>query len=234
MPDTSATPRKIGEPGREGAQLARRDAAQGDLGHGHFLHQLDHLVGRAGLGVVHHEAVAQHDQPVRVRGRLGIVGDHHDGLAELVDRLAQQLQHLLARPSSRGCRSARRRRHRRLRGERARHRDALLLAARELRGPMRAPVAEADRRDQPLDPLGVGLHAGDRERQHDVLLRRQHRDQVEELEDEAELVAAQLGERGVVEPGDLRAVERDRARGRPVEPGEDVHQGRLARARRAP
>ena len=48
----------------------------------------------------------------------------------------------------------------------------------------------------------------DRQRQQHVLLGRQHRDQVEELEDEAELVAPQPRELGVVEAGDLLAVER--------------------------
>ena len=78
-----------------------------------------------------------------------------------------------------------------------------------------------------------GLRPGDRERQHDVLLGGEHREQVEELEDEAELVAAQLGQVAVVEAGELGAVDLDRAAGRPVEPGEDVHQRGLAGARRA-
>ena len=76
----------------------------------------------------------------------------------------------------------------------------------------------------------VGLAAGDRERQHQVLLGGEDRQQVEELEDEAELVAAQLGQLAVVEAGDLDPVELDRAGGRLVEPGEDVHQRRLAGA----
>ena len=61
--------------------------------------------------------------------------------------------------------------------------------------------------DQLLEPLLVGLAAGDRERQHEVLLGGEDREQVEELEDEAELVAAQLGQLAVVEAGDLVAVE---------------------------
>ncbi len=73
---------------------------------------------------------------------------------------------------------------------------------------------EPDRVDQPVEPLAVGLAAGDRERQHEVLLGGEHRQQVEELEDEAELVAAQLGQLAVVEVGDLLAVEDDGARGR--------------------
>ena len=59
------------------------------------------------------------------------------------------------------------------------------------------------------------------------------RHEVEALEDEAELVAPQAGERAVVEPGELDAVDRDGARGRAVQAGEQVHERRLARARRA-
>ena len=58
----------------------------------------------------------------------------------------------------------------------------------------------------------VGLAAGEREREEDVLLRRQHRQQVEELEDEADVLAAELGQLVVVERGDLVAVDPDLAR----------------------
>ena len=50
------------------------------------------------------------------------------------------------------------------------------------------PVGEADRRRAARrSHARVRLLAGDRERQHDVLLGRQHRQQVEELEDEADV-----------------------------------------------
>jgi ABC-type lipoprotein export system ATPase subunit len=54
-------------------------------------------------------------------------------------------------------------------------RDALLLAAGELGRAMLAAVGQADVADHLVDPLAVRLRAGDREREHDVLLRRQHR-----------------------------------------------------------
>jgi hypothetical protein len=95
---------------------------------------------------------------------------------------------------------------------------------------VREPVPQLDRVDQALEPDVVRLAARDRERKQHVLLGSQDRDQVEELEDEAELVPAQARELGVVETGDVLAVERDRARCGPVEPGEDVHQRRLAGA----
>jgi hypothetical protein len=118
-------------------------------------------------------------------------------------------------------------------GERARHGDALLLAARQLGGAVAQAVAQPDGVDQAGHPRLVGLAAGDGQRQLDVLLGRQDRQQVEGLEDEADLVAAQVGELLVVELGELRAVQDDRAGRRPVESGEQVHERRLARARGA-
>ena len=50
-----------------------------------------------------------------------------------------------------------------------------------------------------LEELRIGLLAGDRERQQDVLLGREHRQQVEELEDEADVLAAELRQVGVAQ-----------------------------------
>jgi hypothetical protein len=109
---------------------------------------------------------------------------------------------------------------------------ALLLAAGELGRAVREAVTQADGGDQRVEPLAVDLAAGQRERQQDVLLGGEDRYEVEGLEDEAETIAAQPGAALVVERGDLLAVDDDRARGRAVEAGEQVHQRRLARARR--
>jgi hypothetical protein len=92
---------------------------------------------------------------------------------------------------------------------------------------------ETDRGDDLVQPGRVGLAAGELERQRDVLGRREHREQVEELEDEPDVVAAQLRQRRVVEIADVDAGDRHLARSGLVEAGEDVHERRLARARRA-
>ena len=83
-----------------------------------------------------------------------------------------------------------------------------------------------------LHPRLVRLAAGDADRQHDVLRRRQCRQQVERLEDEADLVTTQQRQRLVVERGDLGVADVDLARRGPVEAGEHVQQGRLAGAGR--
>src|SRR5439155_7520595 len=67
---------------------------------------------------------------------------------------------------------------------------------------------------------------------HDVLLGSEHGEEVEELKDEADVLPAELRQLRVGERGYLRAVDRDGAGARLVEPGEDVHQRRLAGARR--
>jgi hypothetical protein len=117
--------------------------------------------------------------------------------------------------------------------ERARHGDALLLAAGELARAVGQAVGEADAVDQLVEPLLVDLAAGERERQQDVLLGGEDRHEVEGLEDEAEPIAAQPGERLVAEPADLLAVDGHGAARRRVEAREQVHQRGLAGARRA-
>ena len=59
------------------------------------------------------------------------------------------------------------------------------------------------------------------------VLEKQHRQQVEELEDEADVLAAQLRQVVVAERRDLRARDADAAGRRLVEAREDVHQRRL-------
>ena len=98
--------------------------------------------------------------------------------------------------------------------QRACHRDALLLAARQLGRPVREPIGQADALDELAQPCLVDRAAGDLRRQQDVLPRGQHRQQVEELEDEADVLAAQLGQALVVEIGDLDAADRKPCRRR--------------------
>src|SRR5258707_101959 len=59
---------------------------------------------------------------------------------------------------------------------------------------VREPFAQPDRVDHLVEPSLVGPAAGERGGQRDVLERIQRRDQVVRLEDEADAVAADLGE----------------------------------------
>src|SRR5262249_51188617 len=89
---------------------------------------------------------------------------------------------------------------------------------------------EADAAEQLLDPCLVGLLAGDRQREENVLLGTQHREQVEELEDEADLGAPELRQLGVVQAGDVGAADRHGSGGGAVEPGGPGPDGPMAAA----
>ena len=94
------------------------------------------------------------------------------------------------------------------------------------------PVLEPDLLEEVVEELSLRLRPRECQRQDDVLLRRQHRQQVEELEDEADVLSAQLRDRGVAELAEPGSRDRDVALRGLVERGEQVHQRRLSRARR--
>ncbi len=121
----------------------------------------------------------------------------------------------------------------RLARERARDRDALLLAAGKLARIVRRALREADAVEPRACPRRRVVGAGELERQHHVLERGERGQELERLEHEAEQPLAQRGARVLVERAERLAVHVDLARGRLVEAGEQSEQRRLAGARRA-
>src|SRR5204863_232345 len=77
--------------------------------------------------------------------------------------------------------------------------------------------------------FGVGA-AVELERQQQILLDGEQRDEVEELEDEADVPPAEARARLLVERGEVGAVDAHAARRRPVDAGDHVEQRRLAGA----
>ena len=124
--------------------------------------------------------------------------------------------------------------HQRPAGYRARHRDTLLLAARQLSG----IVMDAVKQTHPLERLVHGMlalrgrHAAIDQRQLDVPVHVEVADQVEGLEDEADRAGADPGALGLVESRHGLAGEDVAALARRVEQTENRQQRRLAAARR--
>ena len=122
----------------------------------------------------------------------------------------------------------------RLVGERARDRDTLLLAARKLARTMVEPRAQAQRAEQFARPrlrLFARL-AGDQLRQDHVLFGAEIGQQVVELVDEAEIVAAQFGALAGRQLARLDAGDLDPAAKTALEQADRLQHRRLARARR--
>ena len=108
-------------------------------------------------------------------------------------------------------------------------RDALLLAAGELRGQPPAPVAEPDLLEQRAYPLPVDAVSGQPDGQPDVLLGGEVGHQVEALEDEADPLAAEPGAVLLAPVRDVLAGDDDAALGGPFETGGAGEERRLAR-----
>src|SRR5690606_12467901 len=108
--------------------------------------------------------------------------------------------------------------------------DPLPLAAGQLVGSVAGAVREAD----PLERLGGKLpplprrHPAVDQRQRHVLPRRRARQELEVLEDEADLAVAQGGQLVVAHVLHVVAAEPVAAAARPVQAAEDVEQGALA------
>src|SRR5690606_33917969 len=112
-------------------------------------------------------------------------------------------------------------------------RDALLLPARQLARRVFGPGNEADAIERPegrLAALGLARPAI-KQRQLDVLDRARPGQQVEPLEHEAEVAAAEQRALVAGQRLHLGPEEAEHARGRHVEAAEDVHRGRLAGTR---
>src|SRR5205085_9590139 len=91
----------------------------------------------------------------------------------------------------------------------------------------------ADGVDDLVDPLLVGVTAGDVEGEGDVLQGGEGGDEVVGLEDEADLVPPQPGQLLVGKLAQLGPADEDLPPADPVEAGHAVHAGGLARAGRA-
>ena len=99
---------------------------------------------------------------------------------------------------------------------------------------MLGTLGEADhfqRQEGALASLALA-HVLQQQRQFDVLERRQHRHQIVELEDEADVARAPVGEFGFVELADILAGDDQLAGIGAVDAGDQVEQRALARPRR--
>ena len=177
-------------------------------------------------------AVAQDEPRIGHRRQLGVVRHEHERRAARRVDVAQQLHDVAAVGAVEVAGRLVGQHDRRIVGQRARERHALLLAARELRRVVMRAAGQPDFLEQRSARAPRVGDAGDLHRHGDVLVRGQRRDEVEELEDEPDLLAAQPRERVLVEPRDVDAVDEHVAGRRRVEAGDQAEQRGLAAARR--
>ena len=184
---------------------------------------------------LHDPAVAQGDRPAAALGDLHVVRHDDDGRAEARVQVADQREDLLAGARVEIAGRFVGEQNRRIDRQRAGDRDALALAARELVGQMLQPVPSWTSVSSSVARSCTlrARPAAQMQRQPDVLEARQRRQQIEELKDEADLVAPDPRQPVVGQAGERFAVDADVAGGRPIEAADQIEQRRLAGARRA-
>ncbi len=179
-------------------------------------------------------AVAQPDHALGLRGDVGLVGDQ-DHRASFEVQTGENPKHVLGGVRVEVARRLVRQNQRRIGHDRARHRDALLLAPGELGGKVVHTAGHAHRlqRERGPPPALAAIQAGVGERQLDIGDRGRARHEVEALEDEADLAVAQVREVVLVELAGVHAVDQVAPGGGYVQAAEDVHECALATARAA-
>src|SRR3954470_16658707 len=183
---------------------------------------LGDVLGARGAQLAGEPPVRHEHDPVGPRGRRRVVGDHDERAARLVDRRAQQGEHGAARSRVERAGGLVGEHDARLSDECTGDRDALLLAARELRRPVAAALLETDAPQDVADDRARQARGGEPRRQRDVLLGREGAQQVERLEDEADPLSAQARERPFVEAAELLLAEAHAALRRPVQAGGEL------------
>jgi hypothetical protein len=125
--------------------------------------------------------------------------------------------------------------HQRLVDQGSGHRDALLLAAREVTGEVTGPRGHAQPFQQLHRPATrrTARHADEQRRQLHVLHRGQLVDQVERLEHKADVAAPEDRPARLREAVNPHAAQRQLASVGTLQPAQQVQQGRLAAAARA-
>ena len=162
-----------------------------------------------------------------------IVGDENQGRLAAALQAEQQIDHLLAGLAVEVAGRLVGEDDLRAGAQRAGDGDALLLAAGELRREVVGAMGQAHLGEHGAGRLeGVGL-AGELQRQGHVLQRRHGRHQMERLEDDADVAAADDGKLVLAQPHEIVAGDPHLARGRPLQAGDHHQQGGLARAARA-
>src|SRR5262245_27102953 len=164
---------------------------------------------------------------MRVRRCIGVVRNHYDGLSELFVETLDNLEHLLCRVAVEISGGLVRQDQSWVSDDSAGDRDTLLLSAGELFGQMPDTIREADKLERGHHVIAAFLlvELREQERQLDILKCGEHGNEVEGLEDVADVPIAPLGDLPIIEAEDILALHQQFAGGWPVNRSNHVEQG---------
>ncbi|HEY6427852.1 MAG TPA: hypothetical protein VIX84_11500 [Acidimicrobiales bacterium] len=189
-------------------------------------------VGRGGrVDRVDKSTAIQDESSVRPSRHSRFVCDDYHGASELLGRLAEQIDDDVRVVRVEGGRRLVGENDLRVRNEGTGDRDALLLASREPGGQTAQFPGDAHPIGKSSDSVSVDVLTVETQRERDVFRNGQSRHQVEALEDESHSPTPEYGEAAAAQASEVRPTQADRSRGRAVEAGGALEEGRLPRTR---
>ena len=168
-------------------------------------------------------------------GNILIMGRHNEGLPGVAAQLQQQFQNYFAGTFIQVARRLVRQEQDRVMDEGAGDSDALLLAPTEPVGERVEAISQADPIQQVFGAaVALSILASQLDRQGDVFQDRQRGDQIEELEDDADVAAAEeralvFAQGGQFDFAAMRAY-KDPPFGGTIDAGDEIEEGALAAA----
>src|SRR5947199_1689550 len=171
---------------------------------------------------------------VRVRGGMRVVGHHHNRLAEVLVQTFENLQNLSGRMAVEVAGRFVCQQQRRIADDGASNGDALFLSARKLLGKMVGAVFQVDelQRGHHVITALLRVELGQQQRKFHVLKGGEYRDQVERLENVADVRIAPVGRLFVIEPENVLPQNQQLACSRAIDGRDHVQQRGLPRAGR--
>src|SRR2546427_5628201 len=186
-----------------------------------------------GRGLAHNLAVLNLEDAMGDVGHAGVMRHDHDRLLEFLVEATKQVEDFLTGlrvefPGRLVCQE-----ERRIVREGDPDGDPLLFPTAELVGTMARALRHAHELEELPAPLRTNRGPFPRQSQWKlyVLLRGERRDEVEELKDETDAGQAILDEVSISEIDEVGTIYLDSACGGPVDPAEEIQQGRLPASR---
>lgn len=198
-----------------------------------MFHLVEHEFGGRFKHLVDDFPVDQEHGTIGVRGGNRVVGDHDDGLLQIINGAAHEIENFGAGGGIQISGGLIGKDDFRVGRQRPRHCNTLLLTAGEFAGAMTGAVAQPDAVEHIVEPCLIRITARQIHRQSDVFDRGEGRHEIERLEHEADLVAAKQCEVAFGKCREVGVADADLSAGERVEAGQAVHERRLAGSGRA-
>src|SRR4030095_4013230 len=170
------------------------------------------------------------DDTIEIGGGFGIVGDHHDGLAQILVQATKHFQDDLGILGVQVAGGFIGKKNFRFVDDGAGDGHTLLFTSRHFGGLMREPAFEAEHFGYDVKTVWIEAIAVNVLCDRDVAPGGECREEIETLKDESDFASAELGALGIAQFGQIVTVHQDFSSRSLCQAANDIQKGRLAAA----